>query len=385
MPIGKKGFSLLILLVAAPLALACMWDYDTLIQERARFPSTLEIITGKFLRHSREFYQWRIQDRLKKLEKEPGNFAWLDDLAVAYDKIGQNAKAIETILIKNKFQANLYETESNLAVFLFHAGKLEESIQRLDLAIKINPDAHFGREVYQKYLTEYVLGKILAGKGKLALPMAPVASLRSTGFFNFLNERKKPKGLLYDLDERQKAIKGVLGMMRFAKHDAPVLLEALGNLLADDPFSELAGSDGKLLAARAYLKASYEAPDEDSKEKYRQLAEGILSNQTPAPGVSVALHLRALEKDFQAELQDAAAWYQQLKEKELSWIQKGINPEQEFDKLYDQDIKIELPGLADPVQTNRQVKWLAFATTVLAIVLVYFVSKVFAKVKPNPG
>jgi len=39
-------------------AVACLWDYDTLKQERARFPSTLELITGKFLRHSPEFYEW---------------------------------------------------------------------------------------------------------------------------------------------------------------------------------------------------------------------------------------------------------------------------------------------------------------------------------------
>ena len=38
------------LLVLAPrAAFACYWDFDTLLQERARFPSTLEIITGKFL------------------------------------------------------------------------------------------------------------------------------------------------------------------------------------------------------------------------------------------------------------------------------------------------------------------------------------------------
>ena len=50
------------LAVPAP-ALACMWDHDTLRQERARFPHALELITGKFLRHSKEAYEWRIRDR----------------------------------------------------------------------------------------------------------------------------------------------------------------------------------------------------------------------------------------------------------------------------------------------------------------------------------
>ncbi|HVK07567.1 MAG TPA: tetratricopeptide repeat protein, partial [Gemmataceae bacterium] len=78
-------------------ALACLWDYDTLKQERSRFPDTLEIITGKFLRHSPEFYEWRIRDRLKKLESNPNDPRLLDDLAVAYDKTGQHDKAIETM------------------------------------------------------------------------------------------------------------------------------------------------------------------------------------------------------------------------------------------------------------------------------------------------
>jgi hypothetical protein len=60
--------------------LACYWDYDTLQMERSRFPDTLELITGKFLHHSYEFYEWRIQDRLKKIEDDPSNPALYDDL-----------------------------------------------------------------------------------------------------------------------------------------------------------------------------------------------------------------------------------------------------------------------------------------------------------------
>src|SRR5439155_14098368 len=83
-------------------ALACRWDYDTIKMERARFPSTLELITGKFLRHSTEFYEWRIRDRLKKLESYPDDARLLDDLAAAYDKTGQHEKAIETMLRQEK-------------------------------------------------------------------------------------------------------------------------------------------------------------------------------------------------------------------------------------------------------------------------------------------
>ena len=75
---------------------ACSWDYDTIKMERTRFPGTLELITGKFLRHSPEFYRWRIDDRLKRLESAPSDAALLDDLAVAYDKTGRHDEAIKT-------------------------------------------------------------------------------------------------------------------------------------------------------------------------------------------------------------------------------------------------------------------------------------------------
>jgi len=102
-------------------ALACLWDSVTLLQERNRFPDTLELITGKFLRHSQEFYYWRIQDRLEKLRSDPDNLALYDDLGVAYDKTGQHDLAIQTMLDKDKRKPGLYETEANLGTFYIHA------------------------------------------------------------------------------------------------------------------------------------------------------------------------------------------------------------------------------------------------------------------------
>ena len=91
-------------LVLPSVAVACLWDYDTLKMERSRFPGALELITGKFLRHSPDFYQWRIENRLKRLEADPTNAALLDDLAVAYDKTGQHDKAIETAIQTEKLR-----------------------------------------------------------------------------------------------------------------------------------------------------------------------------------------------------------------------------------------------------------------------------------------
>ncbi len=168
---------------------ACLWDTDTLAMERQKFPETLELITGQFLRHSPEFYRWRVEDREKRIAVEPNRLELYDDLAVAYDKLGEHQKAIETILAKEKLKPGLYETYANLGTFYIHSGQLEEGLKHIDKAIEINPDAHFGREKYQRLLVEYVLMK--RSKGVSGLPLADAQQDSKT-----LRDSSKPRRAL---------------------------------------------------------------------------------------------------------------------------------------------------------------------------------------------
>jgi tetratricopeptide (TPR) repeat protein len=373
-PLRSAAVAILAGVLLPSVASACLWDHDTIQMERARFPSTLELITGKFLRHSPEFYQWRIENRLKRLESDPTNVALLDDLAVAYDKTGQHDKAIETAMRTEQLHPGRYETAANLATFYFHAGRLEEGLPHIDRALAINPDAHFGREKYQKLLVEYVLHQRKGGPQKL--PLAEVKVFRNPPefgdivvedtFANYLG-RKDGSGQLPSPKESAAAIKGILGMMKFGKHDSPVLLEALGTLL-----TPMFGDDAKLLAARAYLKASYDAPEGPARTVYRWLAEHALLRQTPGPGREEQISLEQVEADFQKELAEANAWYAKLRERELSWIREGKDPEAEFDKFYDRE-----PELSDPEANRKLAIYLitgAAALLVLAVAgLVVFV------------
>jgi tetratricopeptide (TPR) repeat protein len=314
--------------VALPaVGFACMWDYDTLKQERARFPGALEIITGKFLRHSKEFYQWRIADRLKKLADEPSNLAYHDDLAVAYEMSGQHAKAVETILAKEAIKPGVYETYSNLGTFHILAGDFAQGLPFIDKALAINPDAHFGRERYQKWLVEHALAQRI--EGKLSFPMQ---TSPDNDFARFVAGRLGKERL--DLADVQSATKGVLGMMRFANHQNPLLLEALGDLLMRQ--GTYAQDDAKRLAARCYLKASQVVSDATSKAAFRKLAEEALKMQRSGPThwVGILVTLEALESDFAKETADADTWYAALREREIGWIRDGKNADVEFDRLY---------------------------------------------------
>lgn len=354
-------------------AVACMWDYDTIRMERTRFPGTLELITGKFLRHSPEFYQWRIANRLKRLETDPTNVAWMDDLAVAYDKIGQHDKAIATAIATEKRKPGRYETAANLGTFYFHAGKLEEGLPHIDRALKINPDAHFGREKYQKLLVEYVIERRKGGPLKLPLANVKIPGERRDeetdsplvhAFDSFL--MRKSSRIYLPSEEVAEAIKGVTGMMKFGKHDSPVLLEVLGTMLPQilDP-----KTDAKLLAARAFLKASYDVPDGPARVAYRDLARNALDMQTPRDATA-QISLERVEADFQKELTEAEAWYAALHERELSWIRDGKDPEAEFDKLYETEPEVSGMDATDPPEMWKTKVYGTIAAVVAVLILV---------------
>jgi len=337
---AKISFIIVSSILAAILSktvLACIWDRDTLAMERQRFPSALELIIGKFVRHSEGFYRWRVKDRLKKLETSPNDLSLYDDLAVSYDKIGEHDKAIEIILKKETIKPGLYETYANLGTFYIHAGRYAEGMQYIDKAIQINPSAHFGREIYQRLLVEYLMN--LKQDGSVNLPLAKLATgpFISGGFYNFLVKKKsetrtgnQPGNKALTRSEVKAAVKGILGMMKFGEYRSPVLLEVLADLLRSGGMDE----DAKQLAVRAYLRASHEADDIESKRAYRILAWKVVSG---IPMINEQIDERILkryESRLQSEVSQAETWYARIRTDEAKWIAEGRDPEKEFERKY---------------------------------------------------
>lgn len=357
-----------------PAVMACLWDQDTIRMERSRFPGTLELITGKFLQHSPEFYRWRIADRLQRLESDPANVSLLDDLAVAYDKTGQHDKAIDTARRIEEIEPGRYETAANLATFLIHAGRLQEGLPHLERALTINPDAHFGREKYQKLLVEYLLARRQEKKeGEPALPLATVelpkgdVSLEDAPFdvdiSHTFTEFLSPSTSLTPA-ENAAAMKGIKGMMRFGKYDAPPLLEALGMLLTQE--EQGPETDAKQLAARAYLMASYQVPAGPSRERYRALAHRALYMQVRRGSTSDEIKLAQVEADFERELAEAREWRDELREREQSWIRDGVDSEAAFAELYGRDPELSGMEARDPLSLDEKITRVAIVVLVVA-------------------
>src|SRR5687768_8180618 len=149
---GSLFWSVLVasmLLVATPAAFACLWDRDTLLDEKRGLPGVAEILAGKWERHSKSFYEHRAKQAAALLERDPANLAAYDDLAVAYEKLGDPDRAIEVMLRKDQLRPGEYTTEANLGTFYLHKGDFENGVAHIKKALAINPDAHFGRENYQ--------------------------------------------------------------------------------------------------------------------------------------------------------------------------------------------------------------------------------------------
>jgi len=361
---------LLVLAIAAPVTatpLLCMWDYDTLLQERARFPETLELITGKFPRHSDAFYRWRIEDREAKRAAAPDDPQILDDLAVAWSKLGDDAKAIELMEEKETRFPGLYETAANLGTFHIHAGDFEEGAKHIERAIEINPAAHFGRERYQLLLVRYVLTKRSESES-LSLPLdrntaSRLGSRGPRGFWSFIESEREVKKEFREA-EIKLAVTGVLGMLRFGNYDSPILCEALADLLLADW-----QSDAKNLAARALLQASYRVSDEAAKERYRKKAKGALHMQTPDGSAPATVSLEVVEQRFAKELADAEAWWKVLEQDELKWIAEGEDVEARFaEKYFGAEPKVKTTG--GWMTPSRDQIFLGLGATLLALVLV---------------
>ena len=146
-----------------------------------RFAMVQDVLTERFARHGAAYYQARLQfdeGRLAALAADdPARFPLLDDLGVARERLGQADAAIATLRGKLDAQRqremegrDLYTTYANLGTFLIHAAlrpalagdpaardRFREGADLIRESVRVNPEAHFGRERWQLAIAEFLL------------------------------------------------------------------------------------------------------------------------------------------------------------------------------------------------------------------------------------
>ncbi len=325
------------LLAAAILALstasvtACLWDSDTLAAESARFPGISQLITGAFPRHSQEFCEWRRKTCEQQLAKNPALWDLYNDLAVAQHKLGDHKGAIATMLAKEKLRPGAYETYSNLGTFYIYTGEFEEAIKWISKALAINPNAHFGREKYQKWLVQWQIDSKKPRNKDESSPQPKFSRQNMLmGFAGFVAIQESGMGksspdteLTLSPENALAAIRGVAGMMRFADFDNPLLQEAMGDLLVAGDQERNAAQ----LASICYLHAAQETADADRK--------AVLLAKCEMAGRSTKDFDEAqLRKLLFDGLKQGDAYFQAIREDEIAWIAAGLDASAEFQKKY---------------------------------------------------
>lgn len=150
---------------------ACLWDQDTLRNEISKFPDLIDVATGRFERNPPLFYRMRLDRVTKLLKAHPQDLNAYDDAGVACDRLGDDVSALNWMRLKANVLIRLdphrmknrddwYRYFANEGTFYAHrwfreskSGEdplaLSQSIEDIEEALRINPNAHFGRERVQ--------------------------------------------------------------------------------------------------------------------------------------------------------------------------------------------------------------------------------------------
>jgi tetratricopeptide (TPR) repeat protein len=352
--------AVLLMLLATP-ALACLWDYDTLRDERRGLPGVAEILAGKWERHSDAFYRHRIASMEALLAKSPNDLAAYDNLAVAHDKLGEFDKAIEVILRKDKLRPGEYTTHANLGTFDMHKGDLENGIEHIERALAINPDAHFGREEYQLMLAKYLRDAKASGGPP------PLEDFLGLTFLETRDDGKVEADVMFRgeaTDARAKSLRpnvveGITGIIRFGPGTSPHLFYALGNVLTVQGH--------KHLAYRAYDRAVGHG---HPHAEHIKLLQADLKEY-------ISDHDELSDEVIARERAEAAAWVQAFQQYEDGLIRDGkdVDDEASYAAFYEQhgsavaSAASLAPGVVERVLGNGRQRQNRGVVTLVAVVL----------------
>jgi hypothetical protein len=146
-----------------------------------RFAMAHDVIHERYPKHGPVWYGERerlARERLKQIPADSDEaFGLYDDIGAGLDRLGKPAEAIP--ILRNKLESqqkrglngrDMYTTYANLGTFIIHTNMpkaiagdsqaksaVREGIDLLRKSVELNPEAHFGREVWQIVLAEFLL------------------------------------------------------------------------------------------------------------------------------------------------------------------------------------------------------------------------------------
>jgi hypothetical protein len=135
---------------------ACIWDADTLFQEKLRHHDLSSAILGE--PPPPEDPQ-KLQARITGLEanRNETNADWWNNLAGAYLRLNKPDTAVKLLEPVIGTFPNDYGIHANLGTAYHLLGRYAEAEKEIARDLEINPEAHFGLEKYHLALLQYLV------------------------------------------------------------------------------------------------------------------------------------------------------------------------------------------------------------------------------------
>ena len=137
-------------------AAACLWDDEVLVAEAATLPCLAEAITNSYPRHTPQYFKARAEAAEIALAFDPYSTWALDMAAIARLHLGKLPEAEALMRRRAEVDPDAYATHANLGTLYTFNGQLDQALVHIDRALKLEPQAHFGREKYHRLLVVYL-------------------------------------------------------------------------------------------------------------------------------------------------------------------------------------------------------------------------------------
>lgn len=154
--IPAQPFALVAALLFQTCVQACMWDSDTLRDEKKARPKMAKAILGKApdLGDPTKLRKRITELQSNRRENDP---AWWNDLAGAHIRLGESKTAAELLESVVARFSDDYGVHANLGTAYHLLGRYQEAEKEIARDLEINPDAHFGLEKYHLALLQYLI------------------------------------------------------------------------------------------------------------------------------------------------------------------------------------------------------------------------------------
>lgn len=226
-----------LLTTAPPQAEACGWDWETYHAEAKSLPCVFDALLGYWPKHTDQYHLARIEAADHALRWLPGWTEGLDAKGISLMKLGRMDEAKAVMEQRHALAPEAYPGHANLGTLYTFTGDYEQSLQHIDAAMEIEPQAHFGREKYHRALVVFL---------QRAAEDPTVASTE-----NFLGVELSPH-------QRRNGSRAVFRKLSLDEDVFDALVSML-TVYGADEVAEVYLALGEVLAARGHRRLAYSA------------------------------------------------------------------------------------------------------------------------------